>query len=593
MLRRTYYLILCLLLGCLSIGNLSAQVVLNEVRYQGQDIIELRNTGSTTVDISNWWLCANFSYVQLNDPSLSMSGSLNILPGDIASFWNFSLDDSASDLGLYNSNQFASSTAMEDFVQWGAGGLGREAIAVSKGIWTAGDYVATLPSAAYSMEYRGFGDSSADWFAASPSTFGAMNSISACHAGFVESQTWEDTMFYCKGPGGTNGLGAFQMFAIGQSMNPYAYVITDTQGNILGLPPGDMVDFTQAPPGECWIYGVSYTGSFQAMVGQNLFSTALSDSCFALSNNRVVVIRDTVDGGTVQSSSGMDTLQVCYNDPNATTVYSFDSTTVGSGSFTYLVTDAAGNILGIPPGDMVDFAGAGPGECWVWGVSYTGTFTAQVGDNINQVALCDGCFDLSDNFIVVLRDDVDGGMVQSELGADTLTVCYNDPNQSTVFAFDSTGTAGPNFTYVVTDAAGTILGVPPADMVNFAGAGPGECWVWGLSYSGNLTASIGDNAAQVALSDGCFDLSDNFIVVLREDVDGGMVQSELGADTLTVCYNDPNQSTVFAFDSTGTAGPNFTYVVTDAAGTILGVPPADMVNFAGAGPGECWVWGLS
>ena len=42
----------------------------------------------------------------------------------------FHFTDNASDLGLYNSSAFSSTTAMEDFVQWGAGGQGRESVAV-------------------------------------------------------------------------------------------------------------------------------------------------------------------------------------------------------------------------------------------------------------------------------------------------------------------------------------------------------------------------------------------------------------------------------------------------------------------------------
>ncbi|MCI4668676.1 MAG: hypothetical protein MRZ79_11120, partial [Bacteroidia bacterium] len=529
-------------------------------------------------------------------------------------------------------------------------------------------------------------------------------SLTTCNGSFIETAAWQDTVFYCKTPTGDNGQGVFTMINIGASPNPYAYIITDTAGNILGLPSGNQVDFTTAPPGECWIYGLSYTGTLTASLGQNIFNATLSDSCFDLSNNFVVVLRDSVnggtitserrgldslkiclnggsyraykfdstgtgtgqftyivtndsgtilgippgdyidfrlagpgicyvwglnytgnltaalganalttnlsddcfdlsdnfivvvrdrvDGGTVQTEAGEDTVNICYNG-GTPLVLAFDSMNAMGSNFTYVVTDNNGVILGVPPGDMVDFSGAGPGECWVWGLSYFQAFVGQPGDTITDPTLCIGCFDLSDNFVVVFRDSVDAGVVKSTVnGPDDLYVCYNDPTAPTAFKFDSLGHFGPNFQYVVTDAQGTILGLPPGDMVDFAGAGPGECWVWGLSYTGNLTAMVGQNATSISLSDGCFDLSDNFIRVFRDSVSGGRVTSAGGMDTLQVCYNG-GTPTVFAFDSMMTSGPNFTYVVTDAQGTILGVPPADMVNFAGAGPGECWVWGLS
>ncbi|MCI4670760.1 MAG: T9SS type A sorting domain-containing protein, partial [Bacteroidia bacterium] len=293
----------------------------------------------------------------------------------------------------------------------------------------------------------------------------------------------------------------------------------------------------------CWVWGLSYTGNLTAMVGQNATSVALSDGCFDLSDNFVVVFRDSVDAGIIKSANnGPDDLYVCYNDPTAPTAFRFDSLGHVGPNFAYVVTDNNGTILGLPPGDMVDFAGAGPGECWVWGLSYTGNLTAMLGQNATSVALSDGCFDLSDNFIRVFRDSLDGGMVASELGPDTLLVCYSGGTPTT-YSFDSLLTSGNSFTYVVTDDNGVILGIPPADMVDFAGAGPGECWVWGLSYSGTLTAAVGDTATQVALSDGCFDLSDNFIVVLRDSSGAACGMNIAGPPNMGNVVAYPNPST--------------------------------------------------
>ena len=345
-----------------------------------------------------------------------------------------------------------------------------------------------------------------------------------------------------------------------------------------------MVNFAPAGVGECWVWGLAYTGNIKAMVGDNATMVALSDSCFDLSDNFIRVIRDNPMGGTVSGPMGADTVNVCISSGEGPV--SFDSTSTSMAQFTYVVTDPNGVILGVPPGDVVDFAVAGPGVCWVWGLSYTGNVTAHVGDNALAVALTDGCFDLSDDFLVVFRDTLSGGNITDNMGNDSVFVCIDGTPQ--VISFDSTNTVGPNFTYVVTDDQGTILGLPPGDMVNFQPAGPGECWVWGLSYTGNVTAQVGDNATQVALTDGCFDLSDNFLVVFRDSVSGGSaITDDMGNDTVQVCLEGMPQ--VVSFDSVGAVGPNFAYVVTDNNGTILGLPPGDMVNFQPAGPGECWV----
>ncbi|MEO0469421.1 MAG: T9SS type A sorting domain-containing protein, partial [Bacteroidota bacterium] len=368
----------------------------------------------------------------------------------------------------------------------------------------------------------------------------------------------------------------------------FAYVVTDDQGTILGLPPGDQVNFGPAGPGVCWVWGLSYSGNVTAMVGDNALSVALSDGCFDLSDDFLVVVRDSVSGGsTVTDENGADSVFVCI-DGSAQFV-SFDSVGPVGPNFAYVVTDDQGVILGLPPGDMVNFGPAGTGICYVWGLSYTGAVTAMVGDNALQVALSDGCFDLSDNFLVVVRDSLSGGIVSADSGDDTVFVCLDGNPQ--VVAFDSSATCGPNFNYVVTDNQGTILGLPPADMVNFAPAGTGECWVWGLSYTGNLTAMVGQNAFNISFSDGNFDLSDEFVVVFRDSVSGGMVSASDGSDSVFVCIDGNPQ--VVSFDSINAVGPNFAYVITDDQGTILGLPPGDMANFGPAGPGVCYVWGLS
>ncbi|MEM7660431.1 MAG: T9SS type A sorting domain-containing protein, partial [Bacteroidota bacterium] len=197
------------------------------------------------------------------------------------------------------------------------------------------------------------------------------------------------------------------------------------------------------------------------------------------------------------------------------------------------------------------FTPAPPGECWIWGLSYTGTVTAQVGDNATMVDLSDGCFDLSDNFVVIFRDSVDGGMVAEVGGVDTVNVCLADTTSgSGIVRFESSAAAGPNFAYVVTDTEGVILGLPPGNSVDFAPAGVGECWVWGLSYSGEVTAQVGDTATAVSLTTGCYDLSDEFVVVFRDSMGPGCVTSiadELSLEDFRLAPNPATDQVSISF----------------------------------------------
>jgi hypothetical protein len=108
------------------------------------DRVIIKNYGSFSVDISNYRLCSRTAYTT-NGIAADMtveSGSLVINQGDSVILTGFSLNDTIADLALYSSSgAFTDSSALIDFTQWGAAGIGRENIAVSKGIWEAGTYI--------------------------------------------------------------------------------------------------------------------------------------------------------------------------------------------------------------------------------------------------------------------------------------------------------------------------------------------------------------------------------------------------------------------------------------------------------------------
>ena len=263
-----------------------------------------------------------------------------------------------------------------------------------------------------------------------------------------------------------------------------------------------------------------------------------------------------------------------------------------SASFTYVVTDDQGNILGIPPANMVDFEGAGPGTCIVYGVSYTGTLNLMMGGTFDpNGTLSSACFDVS-NAITVIRNNDDGGIdcdgvveagtVFTPVDTDndgSITINTVGDGQPDMVTFGVTGDNGSaNTVLIVTDDQGNILGIPPGNMVNFEPAGPGTCRVYSLNYTGTLLASMGDNIANLTFSDECFDLSDAWITVIRNDdgLGGGPCTAEAGTVTATSSTADlpagggsvtisatPNGNQVVP------AGYNLFYVLTQAPNGVI------------------------
>ena len=105
-----------------------------------QDQFSIRNFTSREVDISNYWICSLFQYEELSELTI-VSGNLNLGSGETVVLSGWELDDEASDVGLYVVNNFNSTTALMDFMQYGDSGLGREGVADGRGIWTAGDAI--------------------------------------------------------------------------------------------------------------------------------------------------------------------------------------------------------------------------------------------------------------------------------------------------------------------------------------------------------------------------------------------------------------------------------------------------------------------
>ncbi|WP_248722152.1 T9SS type A sorting domain-containing protein [Seonamhaeicola sp. ML3] len=364
------------------------------------------------------------------------------------------------------------------------------------------------------------------------------------------------------------------------------WVVTDDQGNILGLPPSPYaVNFDGAGEGTCLVWYLRYDGELSgAAVGNNASDL---EGCFNLSNPIEVVRKyPPVSGGTITGGP----FEFCVGDEVADNIPEGAITIEGSSGLNsqWVVTDDQGNILGLPPSPyVVNFDGAGAGTCLVWYLRYNGELSgAEVGNNASDLS---GDFSLS-NPIEVVRNQPDAGTLVGgpfEFYVGDGEADHIDEGAITIDG----GGVGANAQWVVTDDQGNILGLPPSPYaVNFDGAGEGTCLVWYLRYDGELSgAAVGNNASDL---EGCFNLS-NPIEVVRKypPVSGGTITG----GPFEFCVGDEVADNIpeGAITIEGSSGLNSQWVVTDDQGNILGLPPSPyVVNFDGAGAGTCLVWYL-
>jgi len=372
---------------------------------------------------------------------------------------------------------------------------------------------------------------------------------------------------------------AFDVILTGTTGTSSAWVITDTSGEILALPAGPPFDLEGAGSGTCFVWHLTFEGTITgATVGENVNGLT---GCYALSNP-IVVNRNMQGSGTISiSGSGATETTICVGDGIADPI---DVDIVGLTAMNniWVITDSAGNILGLPTGPPFDLEGAGIGACNIWNISFDGTLTgADVGSNISGLL---GCFGLS-NAITVNRTMAVAGMI-SENGVTEFSICAGDGVPDLINP-TVTGNVGDNEAWLLTDANGNIrslLGNPP---FNLDGGVQGTCLIWHLSYGGSISGlTVGSNANNLQ---GCFGLS-NPITVNKTRTAGGVLSSN-NFTFINVCEGD-GLSNVIELTLNNNMGQNVAYFLADVNGNITQfvTPPVDFTTFA---PGRYIIYALS
>ncbi|WP_010520425.1 T9SS type A sorting domain-containing protein [Aquimarina agarivorans] len=248
-----------------------------------------------------------------------------------------------------------------------------------------------------------------------------------------------------------------------------AWVVTDEDLNILGLPPTfSAVNFDTAGLGTCLVWYLRHDGSLTgAAMGANA-GTDLGGN-FDLSNP-IEVVRNTVDAGVLSGGP----FNFCVEDGVADNIPA-DGITIEGGvgsESAWVVTDEDLNILGLPPTfTAVDFDGAGAGTCLVWYLRHDGSLG---GAAINANAGTDltGNFDLS-NPITVNR----------VVGGDCATLSINEFDTElpvTIFPIP----ASDSLTISTTNASGDL------DIKIYSLTGQEVLETVAISQSGSVTFDV-------------------------------------------------------------------------------------------------------
>ncbi len=363
----------------------------------------------------------------------------------------------------------------------------------------------------------------------------------------------------------------------GTDLGNTGWVVTDTEGTILGLPPMFTApDFDAAGSGTCLVWYISYeTGLSGLEVGLDADDL---DGVFALSNPITV---NRLDAPVL--NGGPFTFIV---DGTADNLAEGDITVEGGFSVndqsSWVVTNEEGTILGLPPSFTgPDFDAAGEGTCFVWYITYGSDFSGL--DVDNNVADLSGVYELSNGITVnrLVAPEISGGPFDFIVEGTADNLSEGD------ITVDVAGTMLDESGWVITDDQGNILGLPPTFTApDFDAAGSGTCLVWYINYETGLAGlEVGMNAGDLS---GVFALS-NSVAVNRLDapvLSGGPFNFTVGDGTAD---NIP-EGGITVTGGYALEGQS-SWIVTDDQGAILGLPPSFTApDFDGAGAGNCYIY---
>ncbi len=377
----------------------------------------------------------------------------------------------------------------------------------------------------------------------------------------------------------------------GATAGAYALLVLDTQNLVLDLTIENVYDFENLVEGQYAIQGLSYTGALTITPGDTLGGQPLSDDCFDLSANTLLIRKQQPAGGTISFKNSPDSLRYTCPDDGIANALSFQLNGSVGDQFAYLLTDLNNMVVAVSEVDSLDLEPFLPGDYLIYGMAYTGELLAAEGAVVGQDDLATGCFSTSSNFLQTFHEEPEAGTIRVLESVDT-SFCIGDGNND-VLTFEREGPTAGALLYLVTDDSNRLQVVFDRDSFDFEELAGGNARVYSLAYTGEPTLEIGEDVTQVPLSDECHDLSDNFIDLFRESIDGAQISAQGSPyDTLWACPDGNPDIFVFTNSTTATEAA-YAYVITNRNGIILAILEDDSLNFDNINFPELKVHGFS
>ena len=393
----------------------------------------------------------------------------------------------------------------------------------------------------------------------------------------------------------------------------YAYILADKDNNIIKLHLENSYNFEGSGDQPIRVYGVSYSGMLSYDTGEHI-STITSSGCAILSdlNTFLTVKKDGCQEepmcfeSIVATTNWVSEVTVCPNDGNSDNIQLLNNQFIEPGdSYAYIFADDQQRIRFLHFEGSYDFEGSGNLTEYIYGVSYQGTLSYNVGDPIATIA-ADGCAILSDTetFLTVRKDGCTFACIES-LTATTawvteVNICPDDGESDVIELLNNALVeAGEHYAFLITDEMDRIQFIHMTNLYDFEGSGPETFRVYGVSYDGTLSYNVGDPVSSIT-ADGCAILSstETFLTIRKDSCVFGCIETVTATTAseteVNICPTDGQSDVIELLNNALIeAGEHYAFVITDELDRIQFVHMTNLYDFEGSCPETFRVYGVS
>lgn len=377
---------------------------------------------------------------------------------------------------------------------------------------------------------------------------------------------------------------------ISKTAGKYAWLICDNLNRLLEVQNTPLPALKRGLPERIRIYGFSYLDQPSFQVGKLLSQQNFGILCYEITTNFQEVEWSEIDGGNISFNGNIKDISLCQSDLN--TALQLANTSIAEGDqYMYVITDKQQKLIATFPTNVIDLKAFNGGNYLIYGLSYSGVFNLKPGDVVTQKNSTGSCESWSKNTLNIEIIGTSIGKISFDNEKESVQLCAKKSIQS--LRLKPIGGNVPKNTFLLTNENGKILRIfNSVQLPNIDGLNDIILRIYGLGYTGNLTARIDSLVSGSKLSSGCFQLSDNFLTINRGNISGGFVALTNNQTQTQFCPSD-SIANIVSFKHIGFQGQKVMYLVTNVNNFIIDTTSLKSYNFNQQGMGDYRIYGFT